>query len=93
MKVFYGLNNDLVRHYNTSLSQFLCDLVLCWCVLHTPDLTSPDMTGFTFDSTADALPQQMKLTLPGHLFTHLGFQTVLVVLGVTFIPGVVMIMD
>ena len=31
------------------------------------------MTGYTLDSTADARPHQMKFTLPGHLFTHLGF--------------------
>ena len=24
------------EHYDYSLSQFLCDVVLCWCVLHTP---------------------------------------------------------
>ena len=26
---FYGRYNDLLQHYNTPLSQFLCDLVLC----------------------------------------------------------------
>ena len=42
----------------------MCDLVLCWCVLHTPDLTPPDMTGYTLDSTAGALPHHEKFTLP-----------------------------
>ena len=40
------------------------------CVLHTPDLTPPDMTGYTLDSTAVAWPQEM-FTLPRHLFSHL----------------------
>ena len=26
---FYGRYNNLVKHYNTPLSQLLCDLVLC----------------------------------------------------------------
>ena len=26
---FFGRYNDLLQHYNTPLSQFLCDLVLC----------------------------------------------------------------
>ena len=67
---FYGRYDYLV-HYNT---QFLCDLVLCWCVLHTPDFTPLDMTGYTLDSTAGAWPEQQKFTLPRHtLFSHLGF--------------------
>ena len=44
-------------------------------------------------STAGARPQQVKFTLPRHLFTHLGFPSVRVVLNITFIPGFVMIMD
>ena len=50
----YGRYNDLLQHYNTPLSQFLCDLVLCCFVLHTLDLASPDMTDYPLDSTADA---------------------------------------
>ena len=34
----YGRYNGLVQHYITPLSH-CCDLVLCWCVLHTPDFT------------------------------------------------------
>ena len=45
----YGLYNDLVKNYNTPLSQILCDLVLCCYVLHTPDLTPPDMIGYTHE--------------------------------------------
>ena len=60
------------------------------CVLQTSDLTSPD---YNLDSTAGAWPQQVKFTLPRHLFTHLGFQSVRAVLSITFIPGFVMIMD
>ena len=52
--------------------------------LHTPDLTSTDMTGYALDSTAGVWPQQMKFTLPGHLLTHLGFPSVRVVLSITF---------
>ena len=51
------------------------------------------MTGYTLDSTAGARPQQVKFTLPGHLFTHLGFPSVRVVLSITFILGFIMIMD
>ena len=40
-------------------------------MLHTADLTSLDMTGYTLDSTAGAWPQQLKFTFPGHLFAHL----------------------
>ena len=39
----------------------------------TPDLTSPDMTGYTLDSTAGAWPQHVTFTLPRYLFTNLGF--------------------
>ena len=49
------------------------------------------MNGYTLDFTAGALPQQVNFTLPRHLFTHLGFPSVLVALSVTFIPGFVMI--
>ena len=71
----------------------MCDIVICWCVLHTPDLASPDMTGYTVDATAGAWPHQLKFTLPGHILTHLGFPSVRVILSVTFIPGVIVIMD
>ena len=47
----------------------------------------------TLHSTAGAWPHQVKFTLPRHLFTHLGFPSVRVVLSITFIPGIVMIMD
>ena len=66
---FYGRYSDLVQHYNTYISQFLCDLFLCWCVLHIPDLTPPGMTGYTLYSTAGECSQQVLFTLPGHLFT------------------------
>ena len=72
-RMFYGRYNDLVQHYNTPLYQILCDLVLCWCVLHTPDLTPLDMTSYTLDSTAGSWSQHVNFTLPEHLFTHLGF--------------------
>ena len=63
-------------------------------MLHAPYLTSPDVAGYALDSTAGAWPQQVKFTLPRHLFTHLGFSSVRVVLmSITFIPGFVMIMD
>ena len=51
------------------------------------------MTGCSLDSVAGAWPQQVKFTLPWHLFTHLGFPSVRVALGITFIPGFVIIMD
>ena len=50
------------------VSQVVCDLVLCCCVLHTPDLTPPDMTDYTLDSTTGAWPHQEK----AHFLT-LGF--------------------
>ena len=38
------------------------------------DKTSrPDMLGYTLHPKAGALSQQVKFTLPGHLFTRLGF--------------------
>ena len=37
-------------------------------VLSFLDLTSSDMTGYTFDSKAGAW-SQVKFTLPGHIFT------------------------
>ena len=124
---FYG------RHYKAPLSQFLCDLVLCWCVLHTQNVTSlvrsPNISfcfaaqrtfffaesffriifsahvrvRFCFHkmcwqkfflpkqtiaspssnsmdgplyilvSITGAWPHPVKLTLLGHLFTHVGF--------------------
>ena len=61
--------------------------------VHTPDLTLPDTTGYTLYSTAGAWLHKVKFTLPGHLFTYLGSQSVCVALSVTFIRGFVMIMD
>ena len=50
-----------------------------------------DLIGYTLDSMAGAWPQQVKFTLPRHLFIHLGFPSVHVVSSVTFIPGFVVI--
>ena len=61
------------------------------CVTFT-NLTSPDMTGYTLDSTAGAC-QQVGFTLPGHLFTLKGFPSVNVVLSVSFIPDFIIFMD
>ena len=46
-----------------------------------------------FWDSAGAWPHQVKFTLPRHLFTHLGFPSVRVVLSITFIPGFVIIME
>ena len=91
----YGRYNDLVhvQHYNTPLSQFLCDLVLCWCVLHTPDLTPPDITGYTLESTAGAWHIRWRLLFPGPYSHTWVFPSVCVVLSVTFLTGFDMIMD
>ena len=89
----YSRYNDLLQHLQYSPFVIVCDLVIWWCVLHTPDLTPPDMTGCTLDSTAGAWPYKVKFTLPRNLLTHLGFPSVRVVLNVTFIPVFVMIMD
>ena len=62
-------------------------------VLHAPYLTSTDLTGYAFDSTEGARPQQVKFTLPGHLSTHLGFPSVRVVLSIACVSGVVVIVD
>ena len=62
-------------------------------MLHAPYLTLLDVTGYTFDNTAGAWPQQEKFTLPRHLFSHLGFPSVRVVFSVISIPGFVLIMD
>ena len=37
--------NDMLQHYNTPLSQFVCDLVLGWCMLHTM-YTRFDLNGY-----------------------------------------------
>ena len=76
---------------NSRLSCFcVCDLVLCWSVLHASDLTSPDMTGYSLDSTAGSWPEQVKF--PG-IFLHAWvFPSVRVVLSVTFNPVFVIIM-
>ena len=58
-------------------------------MLHTTDLTTPEITGYTLDSTADLWPQKVKFTLPGLIFTYLGFPECP---SVTFIPGFVMLM-
>ena len=39
---FYGRYSDLLQHYNTPLSQFLSDLVLCLCVSYI----GIDLTGY-----------------------------------------------
>ena len=51
------------------------------------------VTSYALDSTEGARHQQVKFTHPGHLFTHLGFPSVRVVLSITFILGFVMIMN
>ena len=58
-------------------------------MLHTPDLTWPDMTGYSLDFMADAWPHQVKFTLPGNLFTHLGFPECPCFLECDIIPGFV----
>ena len=80
-----------LKYYITTLSKILYDLVLCWYVLNTTDLTSPDMTIYTLDSTGSAWPQQMDFNLPGHLFTHLFLPSIRVVL--IFIPDFVIFMN
>ena len=57
------------------------------------DLVSPDMIGYTLDSTTGAWRHQVKFTLPGYLFTHLAFPELRVVLTVIFIPVFVVFMD
>ena len=42
-------------------------------LLHPLNLISPDVTGYALDSRTGAWPQQVKFTLPGNLFTYLGF--------------------
>ena len=62
-------------------------------MLHTLDLTLPDMTGYTLYSTAGVFPQQVKFTLSGHLFTQLDLSSIRVVLSVTFNRDFVLIID
>ena len=63
----------LIDGWRTVVSFLINDLVLCWCVLHAPCLTSSGVNGYALDSTAGAWPQQVKFTLPVHIFTDLGF--------------------
>ena len=62
-------------------------------MLHAPYLTWLDVTGYTFDNMAGARPQQEKFPLAWHLFLHLGFPSVRVVLSVILIPDFLKIMD
>ena len=39
------------------------ELVLCWCVIHAPYLTTPDVTGYALDSTTGAWAKQEKFTI------------------------------
>ena len=64
----YGRYNYLLQHYITPHSQFVCDLVLCWYVLH--------YTGYDWLYTwymVGAWPKREKFTIHGHLFTNLRF--------------------
>ena len=61
-------------------------------MLHAPYMTLLDVTGNTFDNTAGAWPQHVKF-LPGHLFSHLGFPSVCVVLSMICVPSFVKIVD
>ena len=50
-------------------------------LVNVPDMCSnipesPNMTGYTWDFTADAWPQQENFTLSRHLFPYLGFSRV-----------------
>ena len=71
----------LTVHYNWCIQwsvttlQYSPFIVLCalGSVLYTPDLTSPCKTGYNLYYTAGAWQYQVQFTLPGHLFTHLGF--------------------
>ena len=65
----------------------LKSILIYWCVLYTPDLTSPDTIGYTIDSTTGAWSHKLKFTLPRHLFTHLGFPVYPCCLGCKFVPG------
>ena len=88
----YGRFSGLVQHDNTPLSQFCYDLVLCWCVLHTPDLTPPNMTCYTLDSTAGVGPLQVNLFFPG-TYLHTWIFPIARVVLISFIPGFVMIIE
>ena len=91
-KVFWWIQwSDTTLQY--SPFAVLCDLVLCWRVLYTPDLTPPGMTGYALDSTTGAWPHQESLLSLGTCSHTYVFPSVRVVLSVTFIPGFVVIMD
>ena len=85
---------DTMIWYNITILP-CCSFCVTFCVLHTPDLTPPDMTGYTLDSMAGAWPQ-----LAGEVYSSWApilltwvFPSVRAVLSITFIPGFVMIMD
>ena len=86
-----GVMVDTKSYYNTPLSQFVCDLVLCWCVLHTPDLTSTDVTGYsyTLDFTTRRGHNMWSLTFPGTWVSP----SIRVALSEIFIVGFVMFME
>ena len=61
----------LLQRYHTPLTQILCELVLCWCVLHinVPDSTTLYMTGFS--CTCMAITGEFYSSW--HIFSHFGF--------------------
>ena len=79
-------NRSHIRH-----NQYLCRHVgICICI---PYLFSLNMNDYTLDYTADAWQQRQRFTLPGHLFSHLGFPSVRVVLSVNISPRFVMLIN
>ena len=78
---------DTMMYYNITIFPFLCELVLCSCLLHTPDLTSHKLSGYTLDYTAGAWPHEGKFTLLGTYSHTWVLPSVRVALSVTFILG------
>ena len=70
---FYGRYNDLLQTLSFIFFAWPNPLLMCVTYEHTAGLTSPDMTGYTINSTAGTCPYQVKFTLPEHLFTLVGY--------------------
>ena len=77
--------NDLVQHYNTALSQFLCDLFLCWFDLTGYDWLCSWFHGVCVSTSGEVNSSRATI----HIFGS--SRMFRVVSSVTFISGFVII--
>ena len=74
----FSLYDDFINREHAAQQVFGAWLHACLCVLHIPDLTTLDITGYILDYTADVRPYQ-TFSLWWHLFSHSDFPEYLVI--------------